>query len=88
MTLDRCTGGCYIKGAKLMMRALQGNLGGLFSLWPSYSPLLGFVFWLVLGMRAALLLPLVEELSKRGFRILFNPLAELRIVFAQYLDGD
>lgn len=49
VTLDRFVGGCYIIGAKLMMRALQGKPWGALFFGLRLSPLL--VFLVVAGVR-------------------------------------
>ena len=89
VTLDRYVGDCYITGANQMMRALRGNLGGLFSFWSSpFSSARVFGCDRGSAPRAALILPLFKKLSQRGFRALFEPLAEFRVVLAGDLDSD
>ena len=66
-----------------------GNLGGLFSFWSSpFSSARVFGYDRGSAPRASLILPLFKKLSQRGFRALFEPLAEFRVVLAGDLDSD
>mgnify|MGYP000285894365 CR=1 FL=1 len=76
-------------GANRMMRALQGKLwGALFFLVFAFLLCSGSSMWLGLRPRAALIPPSIEELQKRGFCTLLEPLAEFRVVLFGDLDGD
>ncbi len=89
VTLDRFAGGCYIMCANRMMRALQGKLwGALFFLVFAFLLCSRYSVWLGLGPRAALILPLFEDLQKRCLRALFEPSAEFWVVLLGDLDGD
>ena len=89
VTLDRYAGGCYIKDANQMMRALQGKLwGALFFLVFAFLLCSCCSVWPGLGPRASLIPPLYEELQKRSFRVLFEPLAEFWIVLLGDLERD
>ena len=72
-----------------MMRALRGKPWGALFFWSS-----PFSSARVLGYdrgsapRASLILPLFKKLSQRGFRALFEPLAEFRVVLAGDFDSD
>ena len=89
VTLDRYAGGCYIRGANQMMRALQGKLwGALFFRVFAFLLCSCCSAWPGLGPRASLIPPLFEELQKRSFRALFEPLAEFWIVLFGDLESD
>jgi len=89
VTLDRYAGGCYIKDANQMMRALQGKLwGALFFRVFAFLLCSCCSLWPGLGPRASLIPPLFKELQKRGFHALFEPLAEFWIVLFGDLDSD
>ena len=89
VTLDRYAGGCYIKDANQMMRALQGKLwGALFFRVFAFLLCSCCSVWPGLGPRASLIPPLYEELQKRSFRVLFEPLAEFWTVLLGDLERD
>ena len=89
VTLDRYVGDCYITGANQMMRALRGKpWGALFFLVFAFLLCSCFRYDRGSAPRASLILPLFKKLSQRGFRALFEPLAEFRVVLAGDLDSD
>ncbi len=89
VTLDRYAGGCYIKDANQMTRALQGKLwGALFFRVFAFLLYSCCSVWPGLGPRASLIPPLYEELQKRSFRVLFEPSAEFWIVLLGDLERD